>query len=107
MSSDLIFLWPVFAIETPMILLPLVGLILARSKLLPRGSASVLATVGFVLLLLHTASQLAFQIYLIRRSAESIIGTLAAFSMAQRALFVAAMICLTCAIFVGRRREQA
>lgn len=105
-ARDFLLLWPSIATEAPTILLPLVGLILARSKLLPRGSASALATVGFVLLLVHSASQLTFQIYLARHAAESVLGWLAAFSLAQRILFVAALICLTCAIFVGRRRDQ-
>lgn len=101
---DLLILWPM--IEAPMILLPIVGLILARSKLLPRGSASVLATVGFALLLLHTASQLAFQIYVARPAAQTAIGTVAVFGLAQRALFAAALICLGCAIFAGRARKE-
>jgi hypothetical protein len=106
-AFDLRMLLPLFAIEAPMILLPVVGLILARSKLLPRGSASLLATLGFVLLLVHAASQLAFQLYLARNSAQDIIGFITVWSTVLRALFLAALICLSCAIFVGRPRIES
>lgn len=89
-----------------MILLPVVGLILARSKLLPRGGASVLATMGFALLLLHALSQLGFQLYLTRNAAQDVIGVIAVLSMALRIVFLAALVCLSCAIFVGRARIE-
>ena len=105
-AFNLRMLLPMFALEAPMILLPVVGLILARSKLMPRGSASLLATLGFVLLFLHAASQLAFQVYLARNSAEDVIGFIGVWSSVLRALFLAALICLSCAIFVGRPRIE-
>lgn len=89
-----------------MILLPLAGLILARSKLLPRGSASALATIGFVLLLLNSVAQLGFQIYLTRNSARNVIGIITVFGVAQRVLGLTALICLSCSIFTGRSRNR-
>lgn len=106
-TYDFLLLWPMIAIEAPMILLPLVGLILARSRLLPRGSASVLATLGFLLLLLHSVSQLGLQIYLARNAAQDVIGSIAVFGLVQRILGLAALICLTCAIFAGRARTES
>lgn len=106
-THDFLLLLPMIAIEAPMILLSLVGLILARSRLLPRGSASVLATLGFALLLLHAVAQLGLQMYLARNAAQDVIGTITILSTAQWILGFAAFICLSCAIFAGRARIES
>ena len=106
-AADLLVLWPMVAMEAPMILLPLVGLVRAQSKLLPRGSASVLATFGFLLLLLYAVAQLGFQVYLARNSAAEVIGIITASGIAARILFLAALICLSCAIFASRARIES
>ena len=59
------------------------------------------------MLLLHTVSQLVFQVYSTRHSAQSALGLIAAFGVAQRVLFVGALVCLTCAIFVGRAKTES
>jgi hypothetical protein len=105
-APDLLLLWPIVAVQAPTILLPFVGLILARSKLLPRGSASVLATLGFALLLLHAVGQLGLQIYLARDSARDVLAVLTVVSTAQRVLGFAALICLCGAIFAGRAKVE-
>jgi hypothetical protein len=93
--------------DVPAILLCLVGLVLAQSKLLPRGGASVLATIGFALLLIDAVAQIGLQIYLARRPASDAIGTIVLWTMAQRVLFLGAMIFLTCANFAGRPRSAS
>lgn len=106
-ATDLTLLLTVVAPQMPLILLPLVGLILARSKLLPRGNASTLATLGFAVLLVHAVVQLGFQIYLMRHSAREVLDTIAVWSIGGQILFLAGLICLSCAIFVGRTRIES
>jgi hypothetical protein len=106
-ATDLMLLFTVVAPQMPLILLTLVGLILARSRLLPSGSASVLATLGFAVLLVHAVVQLGFQIYLMHHSARDMLDILAAWSIGGQVLSLAGLICLSCAIFAGRRRIES